>query len=455
MENQRKYLPILNLIKYILRVIVIMLLGFSYINESQIFSTIAILMMGLIILIGNNTDDFYLYIFLLPFSDFVAFGDRNILFVFHLISIFKIIYSNMHKRFSLIALFSFLLLIGLITINDFPNISIGRYIYIVSIIAYYSIFILLSNFSKINRKHLAISIFTTIFVVLFFIVLGTNGNIFEITGVDETNRLGEETRQLGGAMGVPIYIMMFITCTFVYLTSEKTNKLVKMMLILISLIFGYIGFLTLSRVYLLGLAVFLVMLILSQLISLKRTNQKIKIILYLLVFALAIVISITNLEGLINMTINRGQEDISTGRFDIYSSIFDFLKNNPLNLLIGKGVIYYSIYGKENGYLFSMTAHNLYLDSIMSWGLLGTVAFLTITFYTYSRLSKDMKKKVSIISMTPMIVWLAMVLVGDSFYYFKTYITILSLIMVSGLYGKVNKDVQEVSYNEKYTNSIV
>lgn len=94
--------------------------------------------------------------------------------------------------------------------------------------------------------------------------------------------------------------------------------------------------------------------------------------------------------------INRftNQKDITTGRSDIYSTLYDNYKKG--NVFIGNGLfssrnILYSTYGEIND------AHNIYLQVLVELGIPGILCFATIVFVSFSKIFKTKLNKNSLL----------------------------------------------------------
>lgn len=65
-----------------------------------------------------------------------------------------------------------------------------------------------------------------------------------------------------------------------------------------------------------------------------------------------------------------GINRITTGRYDLWISYINHLKEHPLNIVFGNGVGNYLLYGKG--------AHNTYIDFIYQLGLIGTAIYIWV-----------------------------------------------------------------------------
>jgi O-antigen ligase len=116
-------------------------------------------------------------------------------------------------------------------------------------------------------------------------------------------------------------------------------------------------------------------------------------------------------------------DDISTGRFDIYLSCINYLKDNLKGLFLGEGIEGYLQIGKNSNLYFQISAHNLYLDALMSFGIIGCTAIFVSYKYYISKINRG--KKMNLTLLMPFIVYLVMVNTGGSFGDYKTYMYLL------------------------------
>lgn len=118
----------------------------------------------------------------------------------------------------------------------------------------------------------------------------------------------------------------------------------------------------------------------------KREGSFRKKIILIVVIVLVGAIALNLYEDIINQSFNNlfsritnDQTGGSGGRTQIWASCISYLFSNPIGLITGYGSNGYPIIGLTQGYLFSAGAHNLYLDIIMSWGLVGFICVILIS----------------------------------------------------------------------------
>ncbi len=233
-------------------------------------------------------------------------------------------------------------------------------------------------------------------------------------------RLGAEFSQFGGSMGIPLNALILICCSYLKYFRYERNYKMFWMLFTLSFI---VGLLTISRVFILGLCFFIICLI----IDIKENKRSFFLFFFLILFFFSL---ITIFFSQFNYLLTRGETDISTGRFDIYASILTFLFSNVSDLLFGTATGYATFLSAEYPIL-KMSAHNLFLELIMQFGLVG---FLCIVYIVTNGTSlKKIPKEYFRTSFTeyiPLIVYISSFLVSGSIYYTKTIITFIALFLI-------------------------
>jgi hypothetical protein len=420
---------------YIWNVVGLILIAYSATLESTLFLIIGISFLVLLILTGNCINDFYVYVSLIPFTIYLTnVSDiTQLIFIGMLgVSIFKLFFQKAKYRLNILILIS---AIYLMIIELFNDLIIANHIHSLSVLhfmAYFIMFILRIDLGKYNHVYSLRNLISGLIIALITISFGFNKTLDDLVYTENVFRLGEESgisRLLGGAMAVPIYSLLIISLLISYMFLNKTT--IKEKLILIPcIVFPFIvGFLTVSRLYLLGLGVFTICIILSVF-----SKKGYKMMIFLLT-GLSLLITYIYFNPIIleNILMKFGQRTtngfFNDIRMQIYISVIEYFGDNPEFLLLGKGALNYVLVGKEEGYLFSMMAHNLYLDALISWGVFG-VLFLTyiITFYV-KKCKSYSTNRVSILTVMPIVILTILYMTQGSFNYFDVYMYILFLIL--------------------------
>ena len=384
-----------------------------------------ILLLGLV-LTQSFEDDFYCYITLIPFSDGVIIYKYNFLPLFLFLSILKAIVVN---RRSLISRMNLLILtlLGLILLTeityDLQFSGIGIFVTIVSYLVYYSVYCMYANTEKLSRKKLAFYLISSFCIALIATFI-LSGGLQALLTASADNRFGELVRELGGAMGIPVYCLLTISILMYYVYHEKKILHIVLLLVLIVSV-GILGFFTLSKLYLFGLGVIGIFLIISLFNKVYRKKSLI-FLGCLVICAIAILFVYPELYyDKIYTMIVRLLSNFTTGRDKIYLSCLQYLMENPLVLIFGLGASNYVEVGVSGGYAFEMMAHNILLDGLMSWGILGLSAFIFITVIFVRKSFFKHQAKLNLWGVLPFIVWFCCRMTAGTFNYFIEYVYIL------------------------------
>ena len=130
-------------------------------------------------------------------------------------------------------------------------------------------------------------------------------------------------------------------------------------------------------------------------------------------------------------------------RADIWLSCFDYLLENPVGFLFGFGSNGYPIIGEKYGLLFSAGSHNLYIDILMSWGIIGCMCVLIILHQLRPREGFSVAIQKNMIAFLPLLVLLFFCLTAMRSNSMKTVIYFFCCFVL------INKDRS----NDTYENS--
>lgn len=197
-------------------------------------------------------------------------------------------------------------------------------------------------------------------------------------------RFGQESAEtyLPGAMELPLFssisILIIISLFSYYHLDNCYKRIFWGGLLGIHLLFGI---LTVSRVFILCMTVVFLLLFIWM-IRYSNFTQLAKIIMFIFIVILFAMIFYYDLIALlINKMVDRlfiTNSDVAHGRSFIWIDCIKYLFYNIKALLIGEGIEYYSVLGMQNGYYFSMMAHNFYLDVLMGTGVVGALSLIAM-----------------------------------------------------------------------------
>ena len=225
----------------------------SIMNSIAFCTYIGMAILMMLLLFNSAEEHIYYFIAVSPFVGGVAINDKNIIFVFLILSSLKYLLYNRNKALNLRSVSLIIYIFILEMLNDYANVSVGRFVYAVSMAVYFIFYWGNIGFSKLNKRSLVLYSFIGFSLVLVFNLYVVGG--FEKLGeFDASNRFGEEARELGGAMGLPIYCLLLITVIFNYLLTLEKTKILALIGCFVACVFiALLGFHTVSKVFLLGL----------------------------------------------------------------------------------------------------------------------------------------------------------------------------------------------------------
>lgn len=189
---------------------------------------------------------------------------------------------------------------------------------------------------------------------------------------------------VGGAMAIPIYSLLILSFSLCILLSDtsKKNMLTIVGIISIDIVALIFGALTISRSFYAGLLIVAILFFLFKTESNKSLRVKITIICLMIFMGIVL---INEYYELVFQTINNLFSRLDAGggtgeRSKIWKSCFDYLLNNPIGFIMGFGSNGYPIIGLKKGAMFGAGAHNLYIDILMSWGIIGCVCIIGMIY---------------------------------------------------------------------------
>lgn len=414
------------------------LLGIVYVVDNQVISILLSIAIGGYFLIKSPLHHFYFLIGFVPFEGVLQYNGVSVYFIFLFISIFKqLLYL---KRFDLnfLLIISFFLYIIVIQLFfDFKVTSIGDFLVLLSIICFFFVYILSS------KKEVNIATIVRVFSFSYFVLISSVIIKFGFSNAGNLNpqsifRFGENAIEVGGAMEIPIYSGLLISLLVVKNFLKRKFILLSLdnLLILIALI---VGLLTVSRSFLLILmaiivATFIFMIARDLKVFLKALCS------LLVVIAIVYLSSYEHINKIIIDYSYRFNHDSGFGiRGEIWNSLFAYFNENPIHYLTGLGIRNYVHVGYQLNLLFSSMMHNLYLDGLASFGIIGVIG-ITIALLIFYKKNKGKPLKVQLI---PLIVFLSYAFTAASFNFLKTWIYLLLVVSIAACgkevdYGKAN-----------------
>ncbi len=184
----------------------------------------------------------------------------------------------------------------------------------------------------------------------------------------------------------------------------------------------------------------------SIILNIKKINFKNLILGFIIIL---VVIMLAYKYGLIDLIMDKylyrsETTSLLTGRDKLWIFYISSLLKNPLILLFGKSLTYYSKIlnpGIIDSFFTNFVAHNTYLDFILSWGIIGTILYLIFlstifqNFKNYYSNFKNKEKNLNFILCTTLflaVIFVLSYLSADVFAILILYLIILKYSLFTG-----------------------
>ena len=416
--------------KVVLILIAILLYSLYAINYTLGLNNIATGLMIVALFMLPANEDILVYAALIPFHPFIADDSFFRLFMLIGLSIIKILMYN--RKLNRKNLLLFLTWFSIEIIID--AIYSGTFDYsIVTLMIYVALYMSQTwELDKnLNKKLMMILLMAFTSATVFSIIGSPYEFTYYLQSTSSEVRFGEDTKQLGGAMNIPIYSALSIAIAIIYIVKKKKKNLLVTALTSIICLFSFIiGGLTVSRSFIVAIIFGVVWGAISFAKDKKRFDLKIVIGVIVTLGVSFFFIYRFNVE-INNIIIKFGQRSfLASSRSEIYRDCFDYLFTHPLNLLFGSGMLGYHSIGIRDGYAFAKFAHNIVLDAVMSWGIVGSAAFFAL-IVSFNRKLKQVYGKCEMFYFLPFIVWISFMMLGGTFNYVEPYLYLIILMVYS------------------------
>ncbi len=338
-----------------------------------------------VVLYETNTNNIYIIVFLLPFlvKYRLSFFDVSLISILSIVIAIKYFFlffkTNLTFPFPIFMFFISLLSVelGTLLLGDWYGLGtlIKNFSWILLLIYFISLLfndLIDASYRKLVFSHasgLALSVLITLPEAISY---------FGISYRDRYTACYNDPNAFSLAVCFSIANLLTL-----HLTTRKSIYFAS------SLIFSLIGFLSLSKTYLLVL-LFLFLIYFLFVIFYRRIGfaKIFSIVGIIIIFFFIFQATIINYYQLY---INRFEysSNFSSGRFDLWISYWSVITSNVKIFLFGLGKGAY----QENYNL--NVAHNSYLQLLISWGIFGVLLILLIISWSYTSLnnSKNCKKK--------------------------------------------------------------
>ena len=415
------------------KIVVIMtasvLYGWYAVANITHMNTLAGLIMLAVLATLPADKDIYVYAALIPFLKLIPHGSPIRVYFFLVLSIVKILLqkgTTISKRSALFLTIWLGIAVGLDIVYA-PAFDLSLF----TMMVYFALYLSLCRVTSAEIGEIAAFLLVFSFTVaLCSTILSSETSLtYYLASQNAEARFGEDARSLGGAMDMPIYCALTIAIVIERFVTKNLRLLEKIGYIVLacgSILFGLI---TVSRSFLLGIGTIVCWTYLSLLNEKKYHISLFRItVVFLLVIAF---LFYKQSDAISNIVIKYSQRDfLKSSRSMIYEDCIDYLLLHPLNFLIGTGALGYHALGIRENLNFQMFAHNLVLDAVMSWGIIGTFAMGEM-IHLYCKGMKKNNKNPQLIRFLPLVTWGIFMMVGGTFNYLEQYLYIIILLKLS------------------------
>lgn len=386
-------------------------------------------------LLCNKEQILGVYLYLILLSSGYLLYLTNVLFVIFLVLKFR-------RKLSINNSFIFILIIILIeSLHVFVNNNLGideSFIKLLGFSICLIPFAFVKSFSNYINIKQTFNLFVFGFIGFTLITLNIYINDYGLGNYfTEIRRFGfmpnQVENEINGILINPNTIGKYaalIISVYLILFSYKKIKL-NLLNITLLLYTMLIGFLTLSRTFLL---LMFIILFIYMIVNFRMKNKFMNIFLLLSIFIGSLIIFMN--DNLRQSIYNRVFEtdDISGSRLLIYNQYIGIIREHANVLLIGTGMQDYSSkFTKYNDQIYQ-SAHNVFLEIISIWGIIGlaTIILFTIFLVFESNIKKIRSNTKKTLILLPLLTILISAQFGQYFisYYHTFSVTIFSLLFL-------------------------
>ena len=429
------------LFDFCLHICLYALINVSLYNKNSFLMSFAVILTLIYCLFADQESSFAIIVGLSIYEgSFRFFGNSAILFVLAVFVVKFVLSNRLTLKISVSSAIAFFSILLLEILGDFFTVEISQFLIILMYIVFFVC--VMCNIEKMNFNvlHIFCSFFAS-FLLSVVYVFSTYGGVAdfldEFLSVSWAYRFAlEEGVSTGGAMAMPLYALMIISIAITMLLVRKNTVTTKMLFVFALMVSVTIGFLTVSRSFLLGLVPILICAL-----FVLATKSPTKTIVILIIIALLLSILIIAFPELVNKIyenfFNRiDADETGGGRLLIWNTCFEYLFEHPLRLIVGCGAANYPSLGEGMGaFDMSAGAHNLLIDIFMSWGILGLISILVLVFYALA-LIKCKNKNVKFVHYIPFMAYVAFSMTALGTTGFRTWIFLLLCIISVDYFGR-------------------
>ena len=329
------------------------------------------------VLLDNYTFDILLF-FLIPLNNVIYIGSISIVTIIALLRVARNVIATGFKPRGGLTILWLLLFIAYSALLGYSTALIDSIKHLIMVILCISIFIDAAeddDENYISRIVTAMSFGILASAGLSLIINGVSSGRFSITSESGINQLG-----LLCAICATYLVMEIIV--------SKENRILKLILTALLLV---IGMLTVSRTFLMMIAIAALWIIIAVILKSKNILRNIFVLLIVLVgliLAFKYVPFLSEILNNMNARLNLLDSDSAGGRYLLWQQYLNVIFSSTKTALIGIGN--YSNYGMKQ------VAHNMWIEILADTGLIS----LPIIFATFTSASRSIIAKVSNIKLT-------------------------------------------------------
>jgi O-antigen ligase len=411
---------------YIWDIAIVVLLVADSLEPSNLVSLAIVAMSIISIMNKSSIGCLYFMLMIFPYELIINYNGASLLFIINAVMCVRFYLVSTSKKISLPLLLSFLYLAAFEFANSYSRgTGLGDLVHWISILC---VFVFACNFLRykdFDIRKASYYLACGYIGVITAVMIATGGSITAFIGnasdIMSSNRFGNAISFLGGSMGIPIYGLLLISVMLInyFRVSQLVWRLFSIVMMFIAVVFGV---LSASRIFIYGMVPIISLFVLYVG---TRSKRKIGKTIVLIVIMVVVYLSFgENLQwigsGMATRIEHSATEDV---RMLIHKETISFLFEHPFILMFGLGANQYYSYGAKYGYLFSAHTHNLYLDVLISWGIVGAVFYATII----SSLVKRARRRyaASFLSLIPLLVVLTWFMTAGASESYKVWVFIL------------------------------
>ncbi|MDC7783893.1 O-antigen ligase family protein [Priestia megaterium] len=237
-------------------------------------------------------------------------------------------------------------------------------------------------------------------------IYGIYAGFLKHGSISTFSRLSMSDRFSGGAGDANYYSIYILIGIFsmVSLVNKQNKLLHKILLMVIFISLTFFGFTSLSRMFIIVFSFSMIVYLLRALLSYQRYSRHRRFLIGLI--ALAASSSMLYLNTIINnitlifsrFTTSGDLSSLTSNRDVILEHYIDFLLSHPVQMLFGVGIQKYYL---RTGPDTNVYAHNIVMELLVSWGIIGFILFLSFIISLFFMAKYNSEK-----SKAGVIVWL-------------------------------------------------